>query len=173
MLENIREHSLQVTHVATTITRMALDHSPELLRGQKILELVRAAGLLHDLAKTYCILHGGNHAQIGSAWVMHLTRNPALGQAVLHHVFWPGKIDVPSHFLPLVVAYSDKRVRHETIVPLEERLADLMDRYGDTAHRRKMIRKGFDQVATIERQLEQLTGVPLHAYPFDSRRLVQ
>ena len=32
-----------------------------------------AAGLLHDLAKTYCIRHGGSHAQLGAAWVLEAT----------------------------------------------------------------------------------------------------
>ncbi len=172
MLNNIREHSLAVTRVALSITRKVLEHSPQIFACDPT-TIVQAAALLHDLAKTYCILHGGNHAQIGAAWVIALTGNPAIGHAVLHHISWPGKIDACNHFIPLVVAYSDKRVRHEVVVSLEDRLEDLMIRYGTNAHRKAMIRKAFDQVTTIERQLEQLTGVPLHAHSFDSRRLVQ
>jgi hypothetical protein len=173
MLDNIRDHSLAVTHVATTITRMALEKTPDLDDSRHTLETVTAGALLHDLAKTHCIHHGGNHAQIGAAWAVALTNNPAIGHAVFHHIFWPGKIDVRAHFIPLVVVYGDKRVRHDTIVSLEERMDDLMLRYGTSAFRRAMIRKAYHQVVTIEQQLEQLTGVPLHAHSFDSRRLVQ
>jgi hypothetical protein len=172
MLDNVRDHSLAVTHVAMTITRLALAHSPRDFTADPT-ATIRAGALLHDLAKTYCIRHGGNHAQVGASWVVGLTGNPAIGHAVLHHVFWPGKTDVRNHFIPLVVAYSDKRVRHDTIVSLENRLEDLMHRYGTNEYRRSKIRTAYDQVLTIERQLEQLTGVPLHAYSFDSRRLVR
>ncbi|GAU09060.1 HD domain-containing protein [Desulfoplanes formicivorans] len=173
MLDNIRDHSLAVTHVATTITRMTLEKAPNLPASCNLLETVTAAALLHDLAKTYCIRHGGNHAQVGAAWVVALTGNPAIGHAVFHHVFWPGRIDVRNHFIPLVVAYGDKRVRHNEIVSLEDRMEDLMLRYGTSTSRRKMILRAHDQIITIEQQLEQLTGVPLHAHSFDSRRLVQ
>ncbi len=171
MIENIRLHSLAVTHVALSITRMALAHSPQVFAFDPT-RSVEAAALLHDLAKAYCIYYGGNHAQVGASWVMALTGNPAIAQAVLHHISWPGKVDVKRHFLPLVVAYSDKRVRHDTIVSLDDRLEDLIHRYGETSARRTKIRTIFQQVTTIEHQLEQLTGVSLHAYSFDSRRLV-
>ncbi len=172
MLDNIRKHSLTVTHVALSITRMVVSRSPRIFTYDPV-PTIQAAALLHDLAKTYCIHHRGNHAQIGAAWVMALTRNPAIGHAVLHHISWPGTIDVSNHFIPLVVAYSDKRVRHHKVVALKERMEDLMIRYGSTDHQRAAIRTTFEQVRTIEHQLEQLTGVPLHAHPFDSRRLVQ
>jgi hypothetical protein len=171
MLENIRDHSRAVTHVALTITRLAREHSPRSFACDPT-ATIRAGALLHDLAKTYCIRHGGNHAQVGASWVIGLTGNPALGHAVLHHVFWPGSVDVQNHFIPLVVAYSDKRVRHDAIVSLEDRLNDLMHRYGTTPYRKERIHAAYDQVMTIEQQLEQLTGIPLHAHSFDSRRLV-
>jgi hypothetical protein len=171
MLENIRNHSLAVTRVAVTIAGLALANSPRTFVFDPT-PTIRAGALLHDLAKTYCIRHGGNHAQVGASWVIGLTGNPALGHAVLHHVFWPGNVDVRSHFIPLVVAYSDKRVRHDEIVSLEDRLDDLMHRYGTTESRRSKILTAHDQITTIEHQLEQLTGVPLHAHSFDSRRLV-
>ena len=176
MLDNIRAHSLQVTKVAEGITRLALGHTGKKFGAQsqeQLLGSVRAAALLHDLAKTYCIRYGGNHAQVGASWVVELTENPAIGQGVLHHVFWPGPADPALFFLPLVIVYSDKRVRHDEIVSLDTRLDDLLVRYGRTQKHRDMIRTSFDQVRKIETKLEQQTGVDLNAYSFDSRGLVK
>ena len=176
MLDNVRAHSLQVARVAADITRLVCRSTEKTFGAQsqeQLLQTICAAALLHDLAKTYCIRHGGNHAQVGASWVVDLTKNPAIGQGVLHHVFWPGPAD-PSHFfLPLVIAYSDKRVRHDEIVSLDTRLDDLLVRYGRTQKHREMIRRSFDQVRDIETRLEQQTGVDLNAYSFDSRGLVQ
>ena len=79
MLPNVRRHSRLVAHIATLLARRAAEkgvavHVPE----------VRASALLHDLAKTYCLRHGGSHAQLGGAWAVAETRNYALAQGVRH-----------------------------------------------------------------------------------------
>ena len=176
MLDNIRAHSLQVTRVALAITAMVLKTSPHLPGADdpaRMTGTIRAAALLHDLAKTYCIRYGGNHAQLGASWVVNLTDNPAIGQGVLHHIFWPGPVDTTLFFIPLVIAYSDKRVRHDEVVSLDSRLKDILHRYGKTPRHQEMITRSFDQVRQMEHQLEHQTGVDLNAYPFDSRGLVE
>jgi hypothetical protein len=176
MLEHIKHHSLLVADIATTLAQLAVatgrsvfaDLSPE-----EGIALVRAAAMLHDLGKTYCIAHGGNHSQVGAAWAMERTGNPRLAQGVLHHVYWPGPLDAEHFFLPLAVSYSDKRVRHAEIVSLSERFDDLMARYGRTEVSRNHIRRTYAQAQTLEAQLTTYLGVPLHEYPFDCRRLVR
>ena len=168
MLDNIAVHSSLVAGIASWIGHRAVS------RGLHIpLQALRAAGLLHDLAKTYTVRYGGNHSQLGAAWVMALTENPAIAQAVRHHVAWPGPLDVRTHFLPLVIIYADKRVKHDQIVTLDERFADLLDRYGGSAERVASMRRSFAQIEHIESELCSLLEVDLHAYPFDSRRMVQ
>ncbi|MCK9241238.1 phosphohydrolase [Desulfocurvus sp.] len=133
---------------------------------------VRASGLLHDLAKFYCVQHGGNHAQLGAAWVLDCTGNPALAQGVMHHVWWPYPVDPARYFLPLAVQYADKRVRHDAVVSLGARYTDLFERYGKNETARERIEAAFRQGRAVEHTLSELLEVKLHACPFDSGRLV-
>jgi len=168
MLPHIREHSLMVAGLATFLTERAAR------RGLDVdLAETRAAALLHDIAKTYTIRHGGHHSQLGGAWTMDWTRNARLAQGVVHHVHWPFELDLKRHFLPLVIIYADKRVKHARVVPLRERFVDLLDRYGSTELIRERIGVSNQQAKDIEVSLSQILGIDLHAYPFDSRRLVE
>ncbi len=167
MLDNIREHSTQVAHIAHSLALCA-EKQGVAVRPHWVL----ASALLHDIAKTYTIEYGGGHAQLGAAWVMAETGNPALAQGVMHHVYWPWAVDVERCFLPMAVIYADKRVRHDTIVSLPERFEDLLARYGKTEEICTHIRAAFVQADTIEKTLENRLGVALHECSFDSGRLV-
>jgi len=168
MLTHIREHSLLVAALATFLAGRAAQ------RGLEIdVAKTRAAALLHDIAKTYTIRHGGHHSQLGGAWAMDWTRNAPLAQGVVHHVHWPFELDLKRHFLPLVIIYADKRVMHDRVVPLRERFVDLLERYGTTDLIRERIGLSNQQAKDIEISLSHILGIDLHAYPFDSRRLVE
>ncbi|MYL83091.1 HDIG domain-containing protein [Desulfovibrio aerotolerans] len=167
MLPNIREHSRLVACVATALARLA-----EVAGLVVNVAEVRAAALLHDLAKTYTICHGGNHCQLGAAWVQELTGNPALAQGVLWHVSWPHPLDLRTDFLPLTLIYSDKRVKHNQIVTLETRFDDLLERYGTTDYIRTRIHESFQQAAAIERALAETVGLDIHESTFGCGRLV-
>jgi len=167
MMDHIRDHSLLVAKVATFVARAAED------LGQPVnVRAVRATALLHDLAKTYTIHHGGNHSQLGGAWVMELTGNPVVALGVLHHVHWPWDPDVEKFFLPLAVQYADKRVKHDALVSLQMRYVDLFERYGRTAHIRERMQVSFKQAVKIEKLLSRKIEVELDACNFDSGRLV-
>jgi len=168
MLPNIRAHSQLVGCVATALARLA-----EAAGVTVNVAEVRAAALLHDLAKTYTIQHGGNHCQLGAAWVQELTGNPALAQGVLCHVSWPRAIDLRADFLPLTLIYSDKRVKHNQIVPLEVRFKDLLERYGATDYIRTRIHESFQQAEAIERALAEIVGMDIHESTFGCGRLVE
>lgn len=168
MLPNVRSHSHLVACVATALAEGARE------KGLSVdVAAVRAAALLHDLAKTYTIRHGGNHCQLGGAWVQELTGNAALAQGVVYHVSWPGALDIRAHFLPLTLIYSDKRVKHNQIVTLEARFDDLLVRYGKTDYIRSRIRKSFHQAEAIERALAATLGMDLHECTFGCRGLVE
>ncbi|PKN40462.1 MAG: phosphohydrolase [Deltaproteobacteria bacterium HGW-Deltaproteobacteria-18] len=176
MLEHIKVHSSLVADVATTLAQLAARKglgNPEGLGQDDFVQSVRAAGLLHDLGKTYTIEHSGNHSQIGASWVMDLIRNPRIAQGVMHHVYWPGTLDLERHFLPLAIIYADKRVKHDTIVGMDERFADLFDRYGHTDRSREWITRAFSQGRELEQLFSTFLGENIHEYPFDSRRLVR
>jgi putative nucleotidyltransferase with HDIG domain len=168
MPEHIQTHSLLVTRVALGIAEMVREKLIPLLDIDQVL----AAAMLHDVAKLYTIRHGGSHSQIGAAWVQERTGNPVVARAVLHHVDWPFAMDVHRYPVSLIVCYSDKRVRHTEIVTLDERFADLQERYGVNAKARQHIQQSLEQGRAIERLLGEGLKVELDAYSFDSRRMV-
>lgn len=171
MLDNVRAHSLLVAHIATELARRAAAAGRPVHVGA-----VRASALLHDLAKTYCIRHGGSHAVLGAGWVMAETHNPLIAQGVLLHVHWPWAVPVhePDRLcsLPFFVIYADKRSMHDRCVPLEERFQDLLERYGKTEKARSGITDSYRQANLIESALEAHLGCHLHEDTFDSGRLV-
>jgi len=168
---HIREHSMRVGEIAHALAIRAGDL--KVLPGDSDVQSVRVSGLLHDLAKIYTLRHGGSHAQIGAAWVLAETGNPLIAQGVLHHVWWPLDADPTKHFLPLAVLYADKRVKHENIVSLGARYADLFERYAKNDYARERMKLSMAQSKAIEAMFEELLGVNLNACTFNSGRLVQ
>ena len=170
MLGNIRAHSLLVARVATALALRAFSMGHDVNVPE-----VHASGLLHDIAKTYCVLHGGGHAQLGASWVVQETGNYAIAQGVFHHVYWPWKIpgDKTLLALPFFVLYADKRARHDEFVTLEDRFQDLLVRYGDTERHRRGIRQSYWQGKAVETALSKLLETPLHEDSSDCWRMVQ
>lgn len=167
MPEHIRAHSAKVALVATQVAEAAL------AKGIAVcVDTVRASALLHDIAKAYCIKHGGHHGQLGGAWAMAATGHPVLAQGVIHHMYWPFELDYERFLTPLAVIYGDKRVAHDQIVPIEHRFGDLLDRYGKTQEIRERIELTNRQAKTIEAALSKLLEKDLNAHDFDRRRLV-
>lgn len=168
MFNNVREHSLAVAAVATFLAQKGSEMGMEV-----DVDAVRASALLHDIAKTYSILYGGNHSQLGGAWTVEYTGNPVIASGVTHHVFWPFELDVEKYFLQLAVLYGDKRVAHDQLVHIEERFEDLLDRYGRTGLIRERMTVMHEQVVEVERLFSDTLKVDLNEYSLDSGRLVK
>lgn len=170
MLPNIQRHSLLVARIATELARRAAEKGFAVNVPQ-----VRAGALLHDIAKSYCVRHGGSHAQLGGGWVVAETRNYAVAQGVMLHVHWPWPLPEGAGIcaLPFFVIYADKRVRHDSCVSLAERYEDLLDRYGHSQAARQGIGASYEQGRNIERALSAQLGCALHEDSFDCGRLVQ
>ncbi len=168
MLDNVRAHSLMVADFATSMAQKAQE------KGHNIcVASVRASALLHDLAKSYTIAHGGSHAQIGASWVVWETGNRQLAQGVLMHVCWPWTLPDNMCTLPFFVIYADKRIMHDACVSLDQRFNDLLVRYGDIEKHRIGIHQSYLQGKSIERALSAQLELELDAYTLDSGRLVQ
>ena len=155
MLENIREHSIMVAKTALYLTKRGLDCGQAIPKNY-----VLAAALLHDIAKTYTIRHGGDHAQMGAAFVRAETGNPYLAHGVLSHIYWPwteGSLCVEHDpwRMPLLISYADKRVCHDKIVGINDRFAELMNRYGTSEYKRQRIQENHDQSLTYENTLRK------------------
>jgi putative nucleotidyltransferase with HDIG domain len=168
MPDNIREHSEHVAIVAEFIATLGA------ASGMQVdIPSVVACALLHDIAKSYTIVHGGNHSQLGASIVMDEFANPHIAQGVLHHVHWPWHMDVDAWFLPLCIIYADKRVMHHHVVTLDERFDDLYIRYGKTELICQRIHESYLQAVAIETAFSRRIGTPLNAYTLDSGRMVQ
>ncbi len=141
MLENIREHSLMVAKVALFLYEQANNLGYNINKNY-----VLASALLHDIAKTYTIKHGGDHTVLGGAFIRDETENPYLSHAIISHALWPwneGEMAVWNKpwRLPLLISHADKRICHCQVVDIDTRFDDLQARYGTDEHRRAIIHR--------------------------------
>jgi len=155
MLDNIRAHSYLVARVAELLVDELnrVGKTPDVADKQ----LVIAGGLLHDIAKTLCIRTGCHHARVGREICQEIGY-PHLGELVEEHVYlknFTSELYKEGLFgAKEIVNYADKRVRHDEIVSLSERLSYILERYGhgDPA-REKLIRKNFSFTTELEQFL--------------------
>lgn len=172
MLPNIRDHSIMVARVADTLTKELHSSLPQLARRPDR-NLVIAAALLHDIAKTECIKTGGRHAKVGQQ-ICNKLGFPTIGAIVAEHVVLQNFRETDyknGHFgAKELVFYADKRVLHDKVVSLEERLAYILDRYGnDDPVKHQKIRHYFNHSRVLEAHIfsflpfkaEQLAGMLL------------
>jgi putative nucleotidyltransferase with HDIG domain len=147
MLDNIKEHSRVVARVAELITTGLRQ------RGAALdLDLVTAGALLHDIAKTQCLDSRCDHAKVGSALCRELGFSETaviVAEHVLLRDDGSGRITEKE-----IVYYADKRVNHDRVVSLHDRLAYILDRYArnDDA-RQELIRRNFDKCLGVERRV--------------------
>ncbi|MDA3900962.1 MAG: HDIG domain-containing protein [Spirochaetes bacterium] len=123
MLENIIRHSLCVRDVAKAICT-ALNNETTVN-----CPLVCAAALLHDITKTQSLITGDNHAESGARLVAELGY-PELSEVIVQHGTLNNFDPASSLTEAEIVFYADKRVLHDTIVTIDERIKDLLVRYG-------------------------------------------
>ncbi len=146
MRSNIVEHSLQVMNVALAIVGKLKS------KAQVNRDLVMAAALLHDITKTRSLETGENHALSGGMLLRELgfpsTAEIVEQHVVIHNIDPGGKLEERE-----IVYYADKRVRHDMIVTLDERVADLLQRYGTTEAIRTRILQNKKQALAIEQKI--------------------
>lgn len=155
MYENIRRHSFMVARVADIIL-CGLRAAPT-APASPSRELVVAGALMHDIAKTKCIQEGCKHAEIGRDICRELGFE-TIGEIVANHVIladFNKKAYLDGYFSAIeLVFYADKRVKHDQVVHLDERLDYIIDKYSNNeAIREDYIRKNFEQCQEVEQYL--------------------
>ena len=148
MLAHIKEHSVVVARVAALITKNMQEAGEDVS-----LELAIAAALLHDIAKTACLDSNGNHAAQGR-------------EICLEHQFFEAADIVGEHVVLAnglpdgcctekeIVYYADKRVLHDKVVSLDERLEYILEHYGQNDERLcNLIEKNFMTCRLLEQKL--------------------
>jgi len=150
MLPNIIDHSVQVMRVSVAIYEN-LKH-PELLSK----ELIVAAALLHDIAKTRSIERKElRHDLIGGEIIRELGLAEEIADIVEKHVVY---IDFKENS-PInekdIIFYADKRVMHDKVVTIDERIDDLVIRYGKNDKIKEMIIHNKKFVLALENKIQK------------------
>lgn len=154
MLPNIIAHSRQVMRVSLAIT----DHLKKDVSVNR--DLILAAALLHDITKSRALQTKEKHDQSGADLLRSLGF-VRVGEIVRQHValedFNPkGRLEERE-----IVNYADKRVMHDSVVSLAERMKDLIGRYGFTEEIRQYIRNNGRQVVAVEKKIRHCMAADL------------
>ena len=144
MMEHIAVHSLQVCRVTMLLTDQLRQLNPSLDR-----RLMQAAALLHDITKTRSFDTKENHAQTGAEFLEE-RRFPEVAQLVRQHVRLDDYSATASIEAAAIINYSDKRVLHDQIVSLDQRMQYILERYGETSAHQQRIRKLWQITTELE-----------------------
>lgn len=156
MLDNIRAHSFVVARIADALVSglYEAEKSPGPLAKR---DEVIAGALLHDIAKTLCLKTDCLHAEAGRDICLELGY-PSLAEIVAEHVvlnnFTSNLYQKGIFGAKELVFYADKRVLHDQVVSLGDRLDYILERYGNgDALREQRIRENFGQALELEHLL--------------------
>ncbi len=151
MPENILKHSLQVEKLAVSIGKKCIQKGYDLN-----LDLIKAGALLHDIAKAKCIEEKCNHATVGGEMVKSWGY-PAVACIVEQHIYLCMADIVACPTEALIVNYADKRVMHDTVVSLDRRFSDLLERYGKTEIQQRVLKYKWQLYKKLEKKLRTIT----------------
>lgn len=148
MLDNIKAHSKVVARVAELITVGLTLRNGEALN----LDLVISASLLHDIAKTPCLDSCCDHAKVGGE-ICREHGFAEIADIVEEHVViksnGSGRITEKE-----IVYYADKRVNHDQVVSLHDRLDYILERYArNNAVRYDLIQQNFAKCLKMEKRI--------------------
>lgn len=163
MLPNIREHSVIVARVALRLIDGFREDNPvpSAVPGRS---LIAAGALLHDIAKTHCLKNGCDHAAAGANICMELGY-PEIAGIIREHVILRdhdaerrrrGRFNARE-----IIYYADKRVRHEEIVSLDDRLEYILEHYGnDDPDMHQRIHVNFAKCVELEHYIFSFLSFP-------------
>jgi putative nucleotidyltransferase with HDIG domain len=128
------------------------------------LDLVRAAGLLHDIAKSE-----PDHAAAGAELLAALDF-PRVAAIVAAHMDIETDPERPLDEAQLVFL-ADKLIQGDRLAGLGERLARKMAKYGGDPEARAAITRRFEAAGCIAAKVERITGGSLGTLPPQDHRL--
>jgi putative nucleotidyltransferase with HDIG domain len=148
MLEHIKAHSVVVTRVARLLVRSLNEAGLALAEDKTV-----AAALLHDIGKTASLESGQDHSELGKRICLRHGFHE-IAEMVGEHVRLNHYDLMAPPMEKEIVYYADKRVNHDVIVSLEERLEYILERYGGNQDWiRRRIHQNFEQCRRIEEKL--------------------
>lgn len=148
MLDNIRAHSLVVAKVAHLLARNLFKVGVDIS-----VEMVTAGALMHDIGKTASLKTGQDHSKLGRQICIENDLHE-IADIVGEHVRLKDYYIYGCYSAKEIVFYSDKRVTHDTIVSLEDRLTYIIGRYGKNRENlENAIRVNFELCKRVEKKL--------------------
>ena len=144
MLDHIVVHSIQVCRVAVLL----VDH----LKAQNIdlnRDLVQASALLHDITKTRSIKTREDHALTGGQLISDLGY-PEVEHIVRQHVLLDKYFASEALIESEIVNYADKRILHDKVVSLQERMNYILEKYAKKHEHRQQVRWFWRKTETLE-----------------------
>jgi putative nucleotidyltransferase with HDIG domain len=160
MLDHIVAHSIQVTRVALLLTDKINAAGSSLNR-----DLIQASALLHDITKTRSFKTGELHSETGCR-LLNDKGYSETASIVRQHV----NLDIyfTSEFVTEaeIVNYADKRVLHDRIVPMEERMQYILDTYGKNKTKMDLLLKLWENSKLVEKRI--FKNIPIEPRDLES-----
>ncbi|MEJ5299858.1 MAG: HDIG domain-containing metalloprotein [Thermodesulforhabdaceae bacterium] len=150
MPEHIMQHSFRVCDVALVLAKLCLMKSYPVS-----VEKVEAGALLHDIAKARCLEENCHHAIVGAEMV-RLYGYKEIAPIVEQHVNISRADILACPNESILVNYADKRVLHTSVVSLDKRFEDLINRYGKTPEHKKSLEERWKLYKELEEKLSQI-----------------
>jgi putative nucleotidyltransferase with HDIG domain len=147
MMDHIVVHSMQVCRVATFLAEH-LDAARSRLNH----DLIRAAALLHDITKTRSFKTEENHALTGGQFLAE-QGYPEVGELVRQHVRLDEYPDPVTLGEAAIINYADKRVLHDRIVGLDQRLDYILQKYGKLPEHQQRIQWLWGKTLVLENEI--------------------
>ncbi len=154
MPQHIRNHSQMVCRVALVIADGLLSAGVPMNR-----RLVQASALLHDITKPRSFKTGENHAQTGGQYLADMGFGE-VGEIVRQHVTLDSYFAADKPSEAEVVNYADKRVLHDRVVHLDDRMTYILDRYAKTRKHRRLLSRLWAQTRELEKRLFRYLNFP-------------
>ena len=162
MMDHIVSHSILVCQVAMLL----VDH----LSARNIYlnrEMIQASALLHDITKTRSFKTKENHAQTGEQLLCDLGY-PEVGCIIGQHVVLNEYVFSEPPVEVEIVNYADKRVLHDKVVSLKDRMTYVLKNYGKQSINHERIVRLWESTE----QLEEKIFAPLPFSPGDLNDLL-
>ena len=113
---------------------------------------MKASALLHDITKPRSFSTGENHSKTGGEYLTGIGF-PEVGDIVRQHVildaYFKGEMPCEAE----IVNYADKRVLHDQVVSLDERMTYILKRYAKTEEHRRLLKEVWDHTLLLEERL--------------------
>lgn len=147
MPNHIQDHSRLVCRVSLLLTDGLIAAGIPLNR-----KLVQASAMLHDITKPRSFSTGENHAQTGGEYLAAMGC-PEVGSIIRQHVVLDHYFAADYPDEAEVVNYADKRVLHDRIVSLDDRMQYILQRYAKTPERQQLLQQVWEKTRTLEQRL--------------------